>query len=75
MTTIDIHAIECESMSDALQWADASGQGEAVLLDGKPMVVPQDDCDRLQAASVEFAYLCNHEMPDGSYRIVTVPVN
>jgi len=75
MTTIDIQAIECESMSDALQWADASGQGEAVLLDGKPMVVPQADCDRLQAAGIGFAYLCNHEMPDGSYRIVTVPVN
>ena len=75
MTTINIHAIECESNSDALQWADASGHGEAILLDGKPMVVPQTDCDRLQAAGVEFAYLHNHEMPDGSYRIVTVPVN
>ena len=75
MTTINIHAIECESNSDALQWADASGQGEAVLLDGEPMVVPKDDCYRLQAAGVGFAYLCDHEMPDGSYRIVTVPVN
>lgn len=30
--------------------ADARGQGEAVLLDGKPMVVPQQDLDRLAAA-------------------------
>lgn len=73
--TISIHAIECESNSDALQHADASGFGEAILLEGKPMVVPQGDCDRLQAAGVEFAYLCDHEMPDGTYRIVTVPVN
>jgi len=73
--SITYHAIECESATDALQEADASGQGEAVLLDGKPMVVPQADCDRLQAAGVEFAYLHNHEMPDGSYRILTVPVN
>ena len=72
---IEYRAIKCESMSDALQWADAGGFGEAVLVDGKPMVVPQADCDRLQAAGVEFAYLHNHEMPDGSYRIVTVPVN
>jgi len=72
---ITIQAIECESMSDALQWADASGQGEAVLLDGEPMVVPQTDLDRLAEAGVGFAYLFNHEMPDGSYRIVTVPVN
>ena len=75
MTTINIQAIECESMSDALQWADASGQGEAVLLDGAPMVVPQAELDRLEEAGVGFAYIFNHEMPDGSYRIVTVPVN
>jgi hypothetical protein len=75
MTTLEIRAIECESKTDALQWADASGQGEAVLIDGKPMVVPQADLDRLAAAGVEFAYLCDHEMPDGSFRIMTVPVN
>ena len=75
MTTINYRAIECESSSDALQWADASGQGEAVLLDGQPMVVPKADLDRLAEAGVGFAYLFNHEMPDGSYRIVTVPVN
>jgi hypothetical protein len=39
------------------------------------MVVDQSDAHRLEAASVEFAYLHDHEMPDGSYRIVTVPVN
>jgi hypothetical protein len=72
---IAIQAIECESKCDALQWADASGQGEAVMLDGTPMVISQADLDRLAAAGVEFAYLCNHEMPDGSFRILTVPVN
>jgi hypothetical protein len=75
MRTINIQAIECESKIDALQWADASGQGEAILLDGKSMVVAQADCERLAAAGVEFAYLCDHEMPDGSFRIMTVPVN
>ena len=75
MTTMNIQAIECESMGDALQHAAASGFGDAILLNGKPMVVPQSDCDRLQAAGVEFAYLHNHEMPDGSYRIMTVPIN
>ena len=72
---ISYQAIECASATDALQEADASGRGEAVLLNGKPMVVPQADCHRLEAAGVEFAYLHNHQMPDGSYRIVTVPVN
>jgi hypothetical protein len=42
---------------------------------GQAMVVDQSDAHRLEAASVEFAYLHDHEMPDGSYRIVTVPVN
>jgi hypothetical protein len=72
---ITYQAIECESMTDALQWADASGQGEAVLIDGAPRVVPKTDLDRLEEAGVSFAYLFNHEMPDGSYRIVTVPIN
>ena len=72
---LNIQAIECESNSDAIQHADASGFGEAILLGSKPMVVPQADCDRLQTAGVGFAYLHNHEMPDGSYRIMTVPVN
>ncbi len=72
---ITYQSIECESMGDALQWADASGQGEAVLIGGEPMVVPQADCYRLEEAGIEFAYLHNHQLPDGSYRIVTVPVN
>ena len=70
-----IHITQCDSMSDAIQWANASGQGEAILLDGNPVVVPQTDIDRLAAAGVEFAYLCDHELPDGSHRIVTIPVN
>ena len=70
-----IHITNCDSMSDAIQWANASGQGEAILLDGSPAVVPQTDIDRLAAAGVEFAYLCDHEMPDGTHRIVSIPVN
>jgi hypothetical protein len=73
--TLEYAAIECMSATDALQEADAGGFGEAIMLRGKPMVVAQADCDRLAAAGVEFAYLFNHEMPDGSFRIMTVPVN
>lgn len=74
--TIAFHGIECESMTDALQWADASGKGEAVLIEGHgPMVVPQSDLDRLAEVGVSFAYLHNHQMPDGSYRIISVSVN
>lgn len=73
--TIEYQAIECTSATDALQEADASGFGEAIVLGGKPMVVPQTDCHRLEAAGVEFAYLHNRQLPDGSYRIITVPIN
>lgn len=72
---ITYQAIECESMTGALQWADASGEGEAVLIGGQPMVVPKSDLDRLGEAGISFGYLFNHEMPDGSYRMVTIAVN
>jgi hypothetical protein len=72
--TIDYEAIEFETAGEAIQWSEASGKGVAILLDG-PKVVEQKDVDRLAAGGVEFAYLHDHEMPDGSHRIVTVPVN
>ncbi|MCK6458173.1 MAG: hypothetical protein L6Q92_16795 [Phycisphaerae bacterium] len=72
--TIEYQAIDFETAHEAIQWTEASGKGVAILLDG-PKVVSQDDADRLAAAGVEFAYLHDHEMPDGTHRIVTVPVN
>lgn len=72
--TIEYQAIEFETAHEAIQWAEADGCGVAILLDG-PKVVSQADADRLAAAGVEFAYLHDHEMPDGTHRIVTVPVN
>ena len=72
--TIEYQAIEFETAHEAIQWTEASGKGVAILLNG-PKVVEQQDVDRLAAAGVEFAYLHDHEMPDGSHRIVIVPVN
>jgi len=72
--TIEFQAIDFETAHEAIQWTEADGRGVAILLDG-PKVVSQADADRLEAAGVEFAYLHDHEMPDGSHRIVTVPVN
>jgi hypothetical protein len=73
--TISYEAIEFETASEAIQHTDASGRGVAIRVRGQAMVVDQNDAHRLEAAGVEFAYLHNHEMPDGSYRFVTVPVN
>jgi len=73
--TIEFKAIEFETAHEAIQWTEADGRGVAVLVDGKNLVVDRAEADRLAAAGVEFAYLCDHEMPDGEHRIVTVPVN
>ncbi len=72
--TIEYHAIEFETAHEAIQWTEASGKDIAILLDG-PKVAAQEDVARLEEAGVEFAYLHDHEMPDGSHRIMTVPVN
>lgn len=73
--TIDIKATEFETVAEAIRWTSASGRGVAILLGGKNYVTEQNEADRLAAAGAEFAYLCDHEMPDGSHRIMTVPVN
>lgn len=46
-----------------------------MLLGGRHFVVARREADRLAEAGIEFAYLCDHEMPDGMFRILTVPVN
>jgi hypothetical protein len=73
--SITYEAIEFETASEAIQHTDASGRGVAISVRGQAMVVDHNDAHRLEPAGVEFAYLHDHEMPDGSNRIVTVPVN
>lgn len=73
--TITIRAIEFDTAHEAIQHTDASGRGEAIHVDGRYLVVDEAEADRLAAARVEFAYLHDHEMPDGAHRIMTVPVN
>jgi hypothetical protein len=74
MHKITFKAIELPNAIEALQWADADG-GEAILLDGRNFVMARDEADRIAAAGVEFAYLVQHEMPDGDWRIMTIPIN
>ena len=73
--SIDFKASEFSTCHKAIQWASASGKGRASLVEGRNYVAEQVEIDRLAAAGVEFAYLCDHEMPDGTHRIMTVPVN
>ena len=74
--TITIKAAEFDSANEAFQHFYASGQGDVVIsVDRRYLVTTQAEADRLAAAGVEFAYLNLHEMPDGSERILSVPVN
>jgi len=72
---IEFQAIKFRTAHEAIQWTDTDGRGVAVRVGGKNLVVDQCEADRLAAAGVEFAYLCDHEMPDGEHRIMTIPVN
>jgi hypothetical protein len=73
--TINFKAIEFKTAGEAIQEANASGCGAAIALGGKYYAIFTAEAERLEAAGVEFAYVFDHEMPDGTHRIVTVPVN
>lgn len=75
MKTIEFHAIEFEDAGHALQHTEASGSGRAIRCGGKYLVVEESEAERIEAAGVEFALLADHEMPDGTFRIMTIPVN
>ena len=75
MKTIEIQGIEFETASEALQHADASGRGQVIHVGGKFLVVERAEADRLAETGVFFAHVIDHELPDGSFRIMTVPVN
>lgn len=72
---IQIHAIECRTAREALDTARNSGCGDAILLNGKHYAIFRADAERLAAAGVQFAYLHEITLEDGSRRIVTVPIN
>ena len=70
-------AIEFETAFEAIQHTDAAG-GEAILLLARNFVVTKDEAIRIGAAGIEFAYLVfdeTRELADGSFPIVTIPVN
>jgi hypothetical protein len=71
---MEFSAYEFESGFDAVQYAEAGG-GLAILWEGKHLVAREADVERLASGGVEFAHLVAADMPDGDYRIVTIPVN
>lgn len=71
---LEFEAYEFDRAWEALQYADACGW-TPILFKGKHLVVRERDVVRIAAAGLDFAHLVDHEMPDGSYRIMTIPVN
>jgi len=72
---IQIRAIECRSARQALDTARDSGSGHAILHNGKHYAIFRAEAERLETAGVDFAYLHEITLEDGSRRIVTVPIN
>jgi hypothetical protein len=78
MNTITIHAIRCSDASEAIQLCDCEPtlkQPVAVSLPEGYFAMEKSEAERIAAAGVEFAYLFDHEMPDGTHRLISVPVN
>lgn len=73
--TIAIKGIECQNAREALRRIAAGERGVAISVGGKVLVVEQAQAQRIEAMRVGFAYLVDHEMPDGTSRILTIPVN
>jgi hypothetical protein len=67
--TLKFLALPCTTSREAVDRAAATG-GEAILLDGRKLVVSPEDAEKLEIAEVELAHLREHRG-----RIVTVPVN
>jgi hypothetical protein len=67
--TLKFLALPCTTSREAVDRAAATG-GEAIILDGRKLVVSPEDAEKLEIAGVYFAYLCDHRG-----QIMTVPVN
>ena len=68
-------AVKFDYAGEALQHVEASGRGVAIVWEGQHLVADEADVERLALSGHEFAYLVDHELPSGEYRIMTVPVN
>ena len=76
MKTIEFTAIEFDNADEAIQHTYTDPRdGVAVHAFGSYWVTQKAEAERLAAAGVEFAYLFDHDLPDGRNVIVTVPVN
>jgi hypothetical protein len=73
---ITFEGIELPTRAEAIQHANADPEMDtAITLHGKHYAVPKFTAEHLESQGIAFAYLHDYEMPDGTHRIMTVPVN
>jgi len=74
--TIQVRGCEFPNAGEALQeWYADPGWDHVILIGGKHICVDREEADRLTTSGVRFAFVHDQEMPDGSYRTMTIPVN
>jgi len=72
----EFEGIELPSAGQAIQHANADPRYDTpILLGGKHYAIARETGHRLEAMGVGFAYLGEHERPDGQVRLITIPVN
>jgi hypothetical protein len=76
LVKITVEGIELPTRAEAIQHANADPEMDtAITLHGKHYAVPKFTAEHLEAEGIAFAYLHDLEMPDGTHRIMTVPVH
>jgi hypothetical protein len=76
MKDITMRAMEFNHAYEAFQHYDASGYGQVILsLGRKYYLTTRAEAERLEVAGVPFAYVHDHERPDGIRTLMSVPVN
>ncbi len=75
MKTIQIQGSAFGSAHEAIQDTYASGRGQVISVGGRYLVVEKAEADRITALGIPFAHVSEHPMADGSFRMVTIPVN
>jgi len=73
---VAFEGVHLPTAAEALQHANADPEVDTpITLHGKYYAVPKSTAEHLETEGLAFAYLQDHEMPDGKHEIMTVPVN
>lgn len=77
MLDLDIDCIaKFKTADEAFQAYYAGGRGDLIILHArKYFLMTKAQARKLEGTVIPFFYVFDRELPDGSHRIITVPVN